>query len=176
MRRVNIRDLNGAFFEEAVHNQEPVGITNSNQLSAVFLPISEAWVDQVIVDNLSRLRNNIAQGIKETSSSISFDEAVAEKSGGEDLPFTRRVQIRELSGRLLAEAAERGEHLGVMNNGRLTGILIPVSPRWVDQLIDHSISRIAYSVEQADKASAALQDLTSFDELIGTPRHRLAET
>jgi antitoxin (DNA-binding transcriptional repressor) of toxin-antitoxin stability system len=175
MRRVNIRDLNGKFFEAAAEADpdEPIGVTNNQQLCAVLLPVTEAWIDQVIVDNLSRLRNNIATAAKDSGAPIGLDDAIEKESGKSTSPFTRRVQIRELSGTLIREAAEKGERLGVMNRGRLAAVLVPVTPGWIDQLIDHSISRIAYSIEQAEKQTAAGTEHTSLDEITGTPRHRL---
>jgi len=176
MRRVNIRDLNGDFFEEVARANEPVGITNNRRLCAVLLPVTPEWVDQIIVDNLSRIRHSIERGLKADPPRTTVDATTANEPGEAELPIIRRVKIRELRGSLIEKAAASRETLGVMNDGRLCAVLIPVTAQWVDKLIDHSVSRIVHSVDQGEKALEGGQDLVSLDEIFGAPRHRLTST
>ena len=164
MRRVSIRDLNGSLFEQAAESGELIGVTNDRRLAAVLLPVTPGWVDQIIEDHFSRLLRSIEQGHKATASGkplLGWEDITS--GGKQSLPITRRVSIRDLKGPLLAEAAEQGELLGVLNDGRLCAVLVPVTPEWVDQLVDYNISRLIHSVELGEKAVASDSPRHSFD-------------
>jgi len=164
MRRVSIRDLNGRLFEEISESNELIGVTNDRRLAAVLLPVTHGWVDQIIEDHFSRLLRSIEQGQKAVGAGkplLGWEDLPS--SGKQTLPITRRVAIRDLKGPLLAEAAEKGELLGVLNDGRLCAVLVPITPEWVDQLVDYNISRLIQSVEVGQKAIANDVPRHSFD-------------
>jgi antitoxin (DNA-binding transcriptional repressor) of toxin-antitoxin stability system len=170
MRHVAIRQLNGALFQEAAERGELVGITNDKQLAAVLVPITPGWIDQIIEDHFTRLLRSIESGQKAVANDVSLTSLDDFKAlGTGDLPITRRVAIRELSGELLSHAAETGEILGVLNDRRLCAVVLPVTSAWVDRLIDHNVSRLIQSVSWGQKAIDGDDPLRSFDDARPSP-------
>lgn len=165
MRRVSIRELNGSLFQHAAETGELIGVTNDRRLAAVLLPVTPGWVDQLVEDHFSRLLRSIERGQRAIAGGKPLFgwEDIPPASGKQPLPITRRVAIRELNGSVLKEAAEQGELLGVLNDGRLCAVLVPVTPEWVDQLVDYNISRLIQSVEVGQKAVANDTPRHSFD-------------
>jgi len=164
LRRVSIRDLNGRLFQEAAESGELIGVTNDRRLTAVLLPVTPDWVDRIVEDHFSRLLRSIEQGQKVVTAGkplLGWEDITT--SGKQSLPITRRVAIRDLKGPVLREAAENGELLGVLNDGRLCAVLVPVTPEWIDQLVDYNISRLIQSVEVGQKSVADDSPRHSFD-------------
>jgi len=78
----------------------------------------------------------------------------------------RPVSIRELSGRVIDEAAQKGEVLGITNERRLCAVLIPVRQKWVDQLVEHNLSRILHAVDLGMKDEANKEEGTPLDDAL----------
>lgn len=165
MRRVGIRSLNGKLFQEAAAAGEMIGVTNDRHLAAVLLPITPGWVDQVVQDHFSRLFRSIESGERQLAEGKPLPtlDGAQFPGGPATLPISRRVSIRELNGDMLEDAAEQGDILGVLNNGQLSAVLVPVTPAWVDRLIDYNVSRLMQSVEWGEKTIEAREPLRSFD-------------
>jgi hypothetical protein len=168
LRRISIRDVRGATIAEAAANQEVLGITNQRQLVAVLLPLSQEWVDQLISDSMSRIVTSIQSGGLDalTEGGLTpLDSILADTPRESSRLPLRRVAIRELSGPLFDEIAEDRRPIAVMNDGQLCGVVVPISQGWVDQLIDHSISRLAHSMDLARKEASEDLPVGSLDEL-----------
>jgi antitoxin (DNA-binding transcriptional repressor) of toxin-antitoxin stability system len=154
--RLAIRDVRASELERAAEKGELLGLTNSNQLAAVLVPLPPDWIDQIIADNMSRVAASIRLGGSEALSEDSVPSL-------DSLPFTRlgagpplrRVPIRELTGELLDELAEQGRTVAVTVGGRLAGVLIPITAHWVDQLVQSNLRRIMQSAQLATEEAAS---------------------
>lgn len=62
----------------------------------------------------------------------------------------RTVSVRELRGNELTEYARKGELVGIKSNRALIGVIIPVTPTWVEHLIDQNLSRLRASVAEGE--------------------------
>ena len=65
------------------------------------------------------------------------------------------VSIRELRGSDLAKRARGGELVGIENHRVLIGVLVPVTSRWLEHLIDYNWSHVMQSVAEGEQALAA---------------------
>jgi len=63
----------------------------------------------------------------------------------------RTVSVRELRGNELTEYARKGELVGIKSNRALIGVIIPVTPTWVEHLIDQNLSRLRASVAEGEE-------------------------
>ncbi len=153
--RLAIRDVRASELERAAEKGELLGLTKSNQLVAVLVPLPPDWVDQIIADNMSRVAASIRLGGLEAMShdsvarldSLSLSQRTAQ-------PPLRRVPIRELTGQLLGDLAEKGRPVAVTVGGRLAGVLIPITAHWVDQLVQVNLKRIMQSAQLASDEAA----------------------
>jgi len=183
MKTLSIRELSGSTLTRAASEGQTIGITNDRVLCAVLIPVSQRWVDQLVNQNLSRILRGVELGEKELSNGefvpalddlMSLVQSSAARGGDSSGSLLRRVSVRELSGALLEEAARQGQALAVTNNRVLAAVLVPVTQRWVDQLVDQNLSRILHGIELGDAAAAAgtseaLDAVESSDES-GSPR------
>jgi antitoxin (DNA-binding transcriptional repressor) of toxin-antitoxin stability system len=62
MESVSIRGLRGADLAERARRGRPIAITNHRVLIGVMIPVSSAWVEQLVYDNWARVRQRIAEG------------------------------------------------------------------------------------------------------------------
>jgi antitoxin (DNA-binding transcriptional repressor) of toxin-antitoxin stability system len=175
MQTIGIRQLTGARLRAAADRSEPLGVTNGGALCAVLLPVTQRWVEQLVEQNFSRLLYGIDLAEKERANReplVSLAAAQHEPPGpdsrwppptGNPTPL-RRVGIRELSGDMISKSAERGEALGVTNGGALCAVLLPVTQRWVEQLVEQNLSRLLYNIDLAERDRAAGEPLLDLTE------------
>jgi antitoxin (DNA-binding transcriptional repressor) of toxin-antitoxin stability system len=62
METISVRDLRGADLQERARAGKPLAITNHRVLIGVIIPASSAWVEHLVYDNWSRVRQSIAEG------------------------------------------------------------------------------------------------------------------
>jgi hypothetical protein len=68
METIKIRELRGSTLEEYARKGELVGLTRDRALIAVVIPIVQAWVEQLIDQNWSRVMHSVATGETELAS------------------------------------------------------------------------------------------------------------
>lgn len=193
MRTMAIRELTGPALRRAAEDNEVVGITNDRVLAGILFPIGRDWVEQLVDQNLSRIVRNVQRGEQEM-------EAVLAASDGADAPaensttpqFTtledvardlatpppgalgrsRRVHLRDMSGKLLRDAAEQGQAIILTTNKVAAGVILPVTQRWVTELVEQNLSRVLYNVSIGEKELAAdphkvtLEDVVTLDDVV----------
>jgi hypothetical protein len=76
------------------------------------------------------------------------------------------INIRHLRGADLRKSAQAGELVGVLKNRRLIGITIPVTPNWVEHLVQHNWSRILQNVTDGERAMAEEAPMLTLDNVI----------
>ena len=67
------------------------------------------------------------------------------------------VSIRNLRGKNLSEKALMGRPLAITNRGALIGVIIPVTPAWVEHVIDYNWSHVRQSIVEGEQAIPASQ-------------------
>jgi antitoxin (DNA-binding transcriptional repressor) of toxin-antitoxin stability system len=169
MRTVSIREVSGALINEAAERQETLGITNNNVLAGVLVPVTSRWVKHLVEGNVSRILHSIERGEKEIAdaeSYVSLEKALSDEKNASGAFPIRRVSIRQISGKLLSEAAERGETLGITTDNVLAGVLVPVTPRWIDHLIENNISRILHSIARGENEIASGAPAIKLEDIV----------
>ena len=81
METVKIRELRGADLRERARNGKPLAITNRGALIGIIIPVTQAWVEHLIDQNWSHVRQSIAEGeeaIAADTSMLTIDDVVAQ--------------------------------------------------------------------------------------------------
>jgi hypothetical protein len=169
MRTISVRDISGAVITEATARQETLGITNNNVLAGVLVPVTSRWVEHMVDLNMSRILHGLQRGEKEISNKellATLDDSLLEQADyARNLPI-RHVSIRDVSGALIEEAADRKELLGITNNRVLTGVLVPMTRALVDQLVELNISRVLHSISRGEGEIASKASLDTLDDVL----------
>ena len=76
------------------------------------------------------------------------------------------VSIRGLRGSDLAKRARGGELVGIENHRVLIGVVVPVTSRWLEHLIDYNWSNVVQSVAEGEQALAAGKPMVTLDGVI----------
>lgn len=169
MRAVKIREISSRLFEEAAERNEPLAITHDHVVCGVLIPVSPDWVREVIDTNLSRIVHSVQIGERELVAGGAFttlDDALAERAEVGAAPPLRRVGIRQVSGKLIREAAERDEPLAITSDNVLRGVVIPVSPRWLEEVVYSNLSRIVHSVQVGEREVSSGQPFVTLDHAV----------
>ena len=170
MKSVGIRDFSTAVLEQAAAENKPVAVTSNHVLRGVLIPVPQRWLSDVVDWNLSRILHSIQAGEKEVTSGqplTLLEEALEEVTDtASSHPPIRRVSVRNVSGTAIEEAAERKEWLAITSDNRLRGVLIPVSPRSLNEVVDTNLSRILRTIEVGEKEVMSGQPLTSLEEAL----------
>lgn len=85
METVKIREIRGTALREKVRDGKPLAITNRGALIGVIVPVTQAWVEQLIDHNWSHARQSIAEGEQAVSSGepmLTVDDVVAQAGAG----------------------------------------------------------------------------------------------
>lgn len=155
MKTISIRRFSAKEIDEASKRGEPLGITNAGVLAGVLIPVDQSWVSNLVEWNLSRAVRSVELGEKalDNAEVIPTLAEVLKESGhpSTERPQLRHVSIREVNGSMIAEAAESHELLWITNGRAICGILVPVTPDWVQRLVEQNLSRIMYNVERGEK-------------------------
>jgi antitoxin (DNA-binding transcriptional repressor) of toxin-antitoxin stability system len=174
METVSIRNLRGENLRENVRRGRPLAITNRGALIGVLIPVGTAWLEHIIDYNLSHIQQSITEGEQAAASgepAVSLQDFIArlqaqlnpqapaaERDGMPARPTVRTVRIGDLTARLIGEAGTAGQTLAITNDRQLTGIIIPVTRDLVEFLLEENMSRVLYSIAEAEKQSRAAAD------------------
>ncbi|MFI6567051.1 ROK family protein [Streptomyces sp. NPDC050534] len=168
METIGIREVSGERIMAAADRGEVLGITNGRVLAGVLMPLVPETVDRLVDQNLTRILHSIREGEREFKDGNSVDlEALTEEPSdpsGHRAPA--RVTIRGLSGARLDEAAERHEALVVTHGGTDVALLVPVTPQWVERLVERNLSRIRDSIDRGEHEIVIGAAVPTLDELL----------
>lgn len=81
METIKIREIRGTALREKVSDGRPLAITNRGALIGVMIPVTQAWVEQLIDHNWSHVRQSIVEGeraIADGTPMLTLDEVVAQ--------------------------------------------------------------------------------------------------
>ena len=78
------------------------------------------------------------------------------------------VSIRDLRGSRLRENARRAEPLMIANHRVLVGVFFPVTPAWIEKLIDYNLPRVRQSIIDGERAMREGKPLDTLDRALAT--------
>src|SRR5262249_10778811 len=81
METVKIRELRGKNLREKARDGKPLAITNREAFSCVIGPVTQAWVEQLMYQNGSHIRDSIVEGEQALAADtpmLSIDDVVAQ--------------------------------------------------------------------------------------------------
>jgi hypothetical protein len=79
------------------------------------------------------------------------------------------VSIRDLRGAALRERTAGGEPLAITNHRVLIGVVIPVSPAWVEHLVYQNWQQVSQAIAGSEKDLAGGTPMTTLAELVSAP-------
>jgi antitoxin (DNA-binding transcriptional repressor) of toxin-antitoxin stability system len=197
MRTMAIRELTAPALRQAAEDNEVIGITNDRVLAGVLFPIGRHWVEQLVEQNLSRIVRNVRRGEQEVEAVLAAGDQADTPTASTAPRFTaledlahqgapvrpapepepleriRRVHLREMSGKLLRDAAEQGEAIILTTDRVAAGVIFPVAQRWVTELVEQNLNRVLYNITIGEKELASDQYRVALDDLVNgdDPRH-----
>jgi hypothetical protein len=146
MRSIAIREVSAPVVSEAARSRELLGITNHNVLAGVLFPVTSSW-----------LGDDLYPSVVKAFASPQHP----------DVPASMRcIGIRQVSAKVLQEAAERHEVLGLTSDNVLTGLLCPVTPAWIERLIEQNISSVLNSIKQGEKEIESEVPVSTLDDIV----------
>jgi hypothetical protein len=169
MRTLAIRELDAPTICQAAQHDQVIGITNGRVLAGVLVPISRDWVHQLIEGHFSRIVQNIRRGEREVATVLDAADDPTDlppaatfttltdvlrqppPPAGLALDQARQVSLRDISGRVLEEAAQRDEPIVLTTDRVVAGVIFPVSQSLVIQLVEQNLSRILYNIQAGEK-------------------------
>lgn len=77
------------------------------------------------------------------------------------------VSIRDLRGESLRQYAGKGKVVAITYRGGLIAVAIPVSPAWLEHVIDYNVSYIQQSIDESEKAIATWAPMVTLNDVIG---------
>ena len=92
MEKIKIRELRGSTLETYARKGELVGLMRDQALIAVVIPTAQAWVEHLIDQNWSRIKNSVREGEAEiavSSDIATLDEVLADADGSAKPPEDR---------------------------------------------------------------------------------------
>lgn len=152
MQTVSIRELSGDLIARATSQGQTLGVTNMGGLVGVVVPLTKEVLEGIAHRDEGARQARVREAETEMASgrplgtlSELLDEGSPPAPGARSLPkgwaSFSRVGIRDLSGARLEQAARDGEAL-LVSSGRVTlALLIPVTPDWVEHLVEGGIKR-----------------------------------
>ncbi|MGD0606143.1 MAG: hypothetical protein ABSA53_21470 [Streptosporangiaceae bacterium] len=166
---MSIRDLRGGDLQEKAQAGEPLAVTNYRVLIGVIIPVSPAWVEQLVVHNWSRVGQSIAEGERAMTDAMAWSDGARTEEGGtaSDPPGRTRAPGRRpapLAAAMVGDAV----------------VQTPESKSILDQL--HAVFNPAAASENRPTASAVVRPIRIGDlsaaqiEKAGAGRETLAIT
>lgn len=96
----------------------------------------------------------------------SFLRPASPDTSGAEPPTMRTVRIGDLSGKLLAHAAEAREILAVTNANKLAAFLFPVTEELVMHLIENNLTRVLFNVNAGAAERELEAQFTTLDDAL----------
>jgi predicted NBD/HSP70 family sugar kinase/antitoxin (DNA-binding transcriptional repressor) of toxin-antitoxin stability system len=182
MRTASIRELSGDLITELTSRGENLGITNKGALAGVLIPLTKETVQRITHQDTAGLAASLQQAETEMESGerlTTLSELIVEPATQGVRPGFSRVGIRELSGKRLEQAAQAGEALVVTSGRVMIALVIPVTPAWVERLIEGSIARflggdMPETPVFGSQMPSSVGDARTTPTLVRTPVHEAA--
>jgi len=86
--------------------------------------------------------------------------------GAVEITSTRTVRVGDLSARVIEEAGHVGQMLALTHDRVLVGIVIPVTPRLVEFLVDQNWTRVMQSVQRGEAEIEKGQPFVMLDDVL----------
>ncbi|MFF2789787.1 hypothetical protein ACFVT6_24040 [Streptomyces sp. NPDC058049] len=162
MEMIAVRDVRGSLLSQFSREGRLVGIQNNRALIGVILPASPQLTRNVIEDNWSNLMHTIKRGEVEASGKEWPNSlaALQDRLVGDDAsttapatlpPNVGAVRVGDLSAGLIEEAGREGRALTLTHNRELIGVLVPITPRLVQSLVERNLSQVLHDIEMGEK-------------------------
>jgi predicted NBD/HSP70 family sugar kinase len=192
MKTVAIRELSADVIAGATTRGQILGVTNMGALAGVLVPLTREVVQSMANRDAADVQESVRQAEEELTSGqpmSTLSELLQHPAPSGHRAGPARISIRELSGARLEEAARDGQTL-LVSSGRITlALLIPVTPEWLERLVEGEIKRFLdegapdteMGVSDADDGDIAAQEppvpavgmLTPTREVVATPQTSL---
>jgi hypothetical protein len=169
MKNVKIREISAKVIEAAAEAKEPLAITSDNVVCGIVIPVPPQWIEDVVHRNLDRIAQSIEDGEKELANGAPLtilDDVLSETAQAPQRPPLRRVGIRDISAKVIAAAAARNESLAITSDHVLRGVLVPISPQWLQGVVDHNLGRLVHSIQAGERELAHGLPYTTLDQVI----------
>jgi predicted NBD/HSP70 family sugar kinase len=144
METVAIRELSGELIAGATAQGQVLGITNKGALMGVLVPLTGEVAQRMANRDAADVQESARQAEADLASGramSTLSDLLQRRGQSGHRAGPARVSIRELSGARLEEAARDGQTL-LVSSGRVTlALLIPVTPRWLERLVEGEIKR-----------------------------------
>ena len=144
METVTIRDLSGERIARASEGGHVLGVTNMGALVGVIVPLTGEVIQRMADRDAVRVRERAEQSEEELASGrpmSTVSELLQHAQSGRQAGLDR-VSIRQISGARLERAARDGHPL-LISSGRATlALLIPVTSKWLERLVEGEITRV----------------------------------
>lgn len=82
-------------------------------------------------------------------------------------PSVRTVRIGNLTAGLIEEAGAAGQTLAITHDRELIGIVIPVTRRLVEFLLEQNMSRLLYNIGLGEKQLRTSEEMTTLGQVLG---------
>jgi hypothetical protein len=177
MRTLAIRELTGPALRSAADADEVIGITNDRILAGVLIPISPEWIEQLVEQNLTQVVRNIRGGEREMAKATDPPPQptapggfttlgdVLNDSSGSTPKRMRRVNLRDISGRVLQDAAEQNEAIILTTDRIVAGLIYPITQNWVADLVEQNLARVLHNLAIGEKELGAGHPMTTLDDI-----------
>jgi len=160
VKTVTIRDLSGERIARASEDGHVLGVTNMGALVGVLVPMTKEVIQRMADRDAVQVRERVEQAEEElaserpmsTVSELLQQHAQSGRQAGPD-----RVNIRQLSGARLERAAHDGHPLLITSRRATLALLIPVTSRWLERLVEVEITRFIDG-DPADQAERLGKD------------------
>ena len=176
METVTVRDLSSEVITRATAQGQMLGITNRGALAGVLLPLTRQVLERLARRDAEQIAKEVHYAEVEMASGDrlgTLDDLEADQDRPSDetsvgTSFTR-VTIRGLTGKRLDQAASDGKAMLVTSDGATVALLIPVTAKWMERLVEAGIRRFLDGGSPVSAATVADAEQVTFDSAVLVP-------
>ena len=77
------------------------------------------------------------------------------------------IKIRDLRGSVVERMSRSGKLVGITNNRVLSAVMIPLSPAWIEHVVEANGTRVAQNVAEGEQERHARLPLVTLDDALG---------
>jgi hypothetical protein len=180
MESVSIRNLRGESLRESADEGKLLAITNRGALIGVVIPVAAAWLEHLIVHNLSQVQQSIAeaeQAIAAATPMTTIQDVIGQlhemlnpaPPAGRTMRAVRTVRIGDLTAKLIEKAGTDGQTLALTHDRQLIAMVVPVTRDLVTFLLEQNMSRVLHNINLAEKQMKTKDPLISVDRPVADP-------
>jgi predicted NBD/HSP70 family sugar kinase len=170
LKTIPIRELSGEVIKAATDQGRALGVTKGGALVGVLIPTTGRLVELLSVAERSRILEDAENAELELAAERSITTLAEVLQGGRrdsggSTAAIPRVGIRELSGKRIDDAAAARQPLAVTHEKNLVAFLLPVTPRWVQQLVAQNLTQVVTEAERAESGILD-RDVMTLDDVL----------